>query len=272
MPFLVRTWIHPKKAMAAALILLVSLAAATNAASAKDSADLDDLQACSAKMKKGTCRCTVRLLHPTQMSVGMIQVKAKVDKLKKKEKDGKLFSYLAKKKHREPVTIGPQGVLYITDHHHLAVALLNMGVDDTYCQIEDNRSDQTLDVFWAGMVHDGKARPWDEKGEKHAPTAIPAGIGELRDDPYRSLAGAVRDECGFSLDKDEKSESFVEFKWADFFRRTKRPETGQPIPAQLIQTNMKKAIKQAMELAKSPAAAAENLPGYLPEPCDEVDD
>jgi len=263
MPFLVRTWIHPKKAMAAALILLVSLAAATNAASAKDSADLDDLQACSVKMKKGTCRCTVRLLHPTQMGVGMLQVKAKVDQLKKKEKDGKLFSYLAKEKHREPVTIGPQGVLYITDHHHLAVALLNMGVDDTYCQIEDNRSDQTLDVFWTGMVDDGKAWPWDEKGEKHAPTAIPAGIGELRDDPYRSLAGEVRDACGF-----EKSEkSFAEFKWADFFRRTKLPETGQPIPAQLIQTNMKKAIKQAMELAKSPAAKNLHLPGYLPKPC-----
>jgi hypothetical protein len=169
MPFLVRTRISSEKAMAAALILLVSLAAATNAASAKDSADLDDLQRCSGKMEPGTkCRCTVRLLHPTQMSVGMIQVEAKVEQLKKKEKDGKLFSYLAKKKNREPVTIGPQGVLYITDHHHLAVALLNMGVDDTYCQIEDNRSDQALDVFWTGMVDDGKAWPEDEKGDVSA--------------------------------------------------------------------------------------------------------
>ena len=262
MPFLVRTRISSEKAMAAALILLVSLAAATNAASAKDSADLGDLQACSAKMKRGTkCRCTVRLLHPTQMSVGMIQVEAKVEQLKKKEEDGKLFSYLAKKKNREPVTIGPQGVLYITDHHHLAVALLNMKVDDTYCQIEDNRSHQALDVFWRRMVRDGKAWPKDEKGEKHAPTAIPASIDGLRDDPYRSLAGEVRDACGFK----KTSKSFAEFKWADFFRRTKLPETSQPIPAQLIQTNMDEAIEQAMELAKS--TAAKKLPGYLPIPC-----
>ncbi len=259
MPFRVRTRISSEKSMAAALILLVSVAAATNAASAKDSADFDDLQACSASMKAGTCRCTVRLLHPTQMSVGMAQVEAKVEQLKKKEEKGKLFSYLAK--HREPVTIGPEGVLYITDHHHLARALLDMGVNDTYCQIEDNRSDQALDVFWTGMVADGKAWPEDEKGEEHAPTAIPCCIEELRDDPYRSLAGEVRNACGF----EKTSENFAEFKWADFFRRTEQPGTGQPIPAQLIQTNMDEAIEQAMELAKS--TAAKNLPGYLPIPC-----
>jgi hypothetical protein len=237
-----------------------------HAVSAKDSADLDDLQACSARMKSGTkCRCTVGHLHPTQMSVGMIQVEAKVEQLKKKEKEGKLFSYLAKKKNREPVTIGPQGVLYITDHHHLAVALLNMKVDDTYCQIEDNRSHQALDVFWRGMLRDGKAWPKDEKGEKHSPTAIPASIDGLRDDPYRSLAVEVRDACGF----EKTAKSFAEFKWADFFRRTKLPKTGQPIPVQLIQTNMDEAIEQAMELAKS--TAAKNLPGYLPIPCKEGD-
>jgi len=248
-------------------VLLISFApGALHAVSAGDSADFYGLQACSAKMEPGTkCRCTVRLLHPTQMSVGMIQVEAKVEQLKKKEEDGKLFNYLAKKKNREPVTIGPRGVLYITDHHHLAVALLNMGVDETYCQIEDDRSDQALDVFWIGMVDDGKAWPKDEKGERHAPTEIPALIGELQDDPYRSLAGEVRDACGF----EKTSQSFAEFKWADFFRRTKLLETGQPIPAQLIQTNMDEAIEQAMELAKS--MAAKNLPGYLPIPCKEGD-
>jgi hypothetical protein len=71
--FLVRTRISSEKAMAAALILLVSLAAATNAASAKDSADLVDLQACSAKMEPGTtCRCTVRLRVRWRGSAGFL--------------------------------------------------------------------------------------------------------------------------------------------------------------------------------------------------------
>jgi hypothetical protein len=105
-------------------LLLMSLApGALHTVSAKE---------CSAKMEHATCRCPVELLHPTQMAVGMIQVAAKVEQLKKKKKKGKLSSYL--KEHPEPVTIGPQGVLFITDHHHLAVALLNMGIDETYCQ------------------------------------------------------------------------------------------------------------------------------------------
>jgi hypothetical protein len=154
------------------------------------------------------------------------------------------------------VTIWPQGVLFITDHHHLAVALLNMGIDETYCQIDDNRSGQPLDVFWAGMVHDRKAWPRYRKDE-HDPTEIPASVGELKDDPYRSLAGEVSDACGF--EKEEKTkQNFVEFEWADFFR--------DKIREQLIQTNMDKAINRAKKLAKSPEA--KNLPGY---PCKERD-
>jgi hypothetical protein len=251
-----------ERAIAGVLLLVASLAAAPSAALAKDLDDLAKFEACRPDMDNDTkCRCEIGLLHPTQMSVGMIQVEAKVDQLKKKEEPGKLYNYLEKKKHREPVVIGPNGVLYITDHHHLAVALKNIGVKIVYCQIVGNRRNQKIDDFWTGMVNDGKAWPENADGERRPPQEIPSSVDGLKDDPYRSLAGEVRESCGYQKTK----EYFAEFKWADFFRRTNVPETGRPISAQLIQSNMDDALEQAMELAKSPDA--KDLPGYLPIPC-----
>jgi hypothetical protein len=245
---------YQMKSLVSALALLAWFAAATSPASAKDS-DPADLDRCPADMRVGTtCSCKPRLLHPTQMSVGMIQVRDRVTKLKEKTTK-KLNKYL--ENHPEPITIGPGDALYITDHHHLAVALLNMGVEYTYCQIKDNRNNQTMEAFWTGMVSDGKAWPEDAKGVKHSPDAIPASVSDLQDDPYRSLAGAVRRACGFK----KTTKDFSEFEWADFFRKTTSPDTGRPITTQLIQTNMDEAVEQAMVLAKS--AAAKNLPGYL---------
>ena len=161
------------KCLASALALLVWLAAARSPASAEsptdDPACLPDtraettcLPACRADMEvETTCSCEPGLLHPTQMSVGMIQVQAKVDKLERK-KEKKLYAYLSN--HPVPVTVGPNDALYITDYHHLAVALLNMGVQHTYCQIKDNRRDKTIESFWASMVDDKNAWPYDANG------------------------------------------------------------------------------------------------------------
>jgi hypothetical protein len=190
------------------------------------------------------------------MTVGMIQVRGKVDDLKAKKK---LYKYL--ENHPEPVTIGPSDALYITDHHHLAVALLNMRVKNTYCQIKENRNNQAMEAFWIGMVKDGKAWPVDAKGEQRSPDAIPASVSGLQDDPYRSLAGGVRRACGFK----KTTEDFAEFKWADFFRKTNSPETDQPITTQLIQADMGAAVDKAMAIARS--TAAKDLPGYLEVPC-----
>jgi Putative ParB-like nuclease len=58
------------------------------------------------------------------------------------------LNYLRRHNKVEPVTIGPQGILYITDHHHLARALFDIGVSNTYCTIIDNLSHTKSDDFW----------------------------------------------------------------------------------------------------------------------------
>jgi hypothetical protein len=78
-----------------------------------------------------TISCQVKDLHPTQFAVGMLEVSSKSDKLAKKERAKKLDAYLRKVKHAEPVVIGPSGIKYITDHHHLAAALSKISYDHT---------------------------------------------------------------------------------------------------------------------------------------------
>src|SRR5438874_990887 len=90
--------------------------------------------------------------------------------------------------------------------------------------------------------------PIDAAGKHHAVDALPAHVKELVDDPYRSLAGYVRDAGGY-----EKSPTaYAEFQWADFFRRV-RIGSGRD--------GFEAAVRQALELAHS--AAASTLPGFL---------
>ena len=77
---------------------------------------------------------------------------------------------------------------------------------------------------------------------------IPAAIGELRDDPFRSLAGELRRLGGFS----KETVPFSEFLWADFFRRRIKRDT--------IGRDFQEALERAMKLAKSTEAAY--LPGW----------
>src|SRR5262249_53319369 len=72
---------------------------------------------------KDQCVCRVLELHPTQLAVGMIEVRDKESDLSSK-KPSKLDRYL--KKHPEPAVKGPGGTLFITDHHHLARAAADL--------------------------------------------------------------------------------------------------------------------------------------------------
>jgi len=68
------------------------------------------------------------------------------------------------------------------------------------------------------------------------------------DDPYRSLAGELRQVGGYAKD----TAPFSEFLWADFLRR----QVGR----KLVETQFDEALKQAMQLAKGPDA--DYLPGW----------
>lgn len=206
---------------------------------------------CNTSVKKGeTCRCTVADLHPTQITVGMKEVESKEKSLAQKSKD-ELETYLHQ--HPEAAVKGPEGKLYIIDHHHLARALLENGIKTTHCQIVEDLGSIPSSSFWATMEKRQWVYPYDEAGKRVDYASIPLTIRELRDDPYRSLAGAVRDACGY-----QKSQSpFAEFLWANFLRS--RVALGND------KHGFKKAVKQGLLVSHS--GAAKNLPGYCGTHC-----
>jgi hypothetical protein len=218
------------------LVLLVLLAAGASRAAHPEP------PRCGVHSAKGT-RCTVAVkdLRPTQFAVGMREVHekaARIARMTKAERNRFL------RHEPEPVVIAPGGLLYITDHHHLARALLDQGVKETYAVIEDNLA--TDNDFWGTM----KKRHWvdlcgaDGKGP-HLPADLPASVAGLEDDPYRSLAGAVESAGGFHKSK----AFFVEFRWANFFRT--RIQIG---------ADFERAVADGLELARSKDACG--LPGY----------
>ncbi len=190
-------------------------------------------------------------LHPTQMTVGASEVAAKRaqwDHLKPKERKRTLAS------HWFPAVRGPGGRFYIVDHHHLGQALVQEAVPEVWVMQLADFSETDLGMFWRLLEFHHWAHPYDERGKRCDWDAMPGHLGELRDDPYRSLAGAVRKAGGYAKD----AAPFVEFLWADFFRTRfarKALRAGKDdctLPAQ--------ALHEALGLAHG--AEARYLPGW----------
>ena len=88
----------------------------------------------------------------------------------------------------------------------------------------------------------------EQNGKPVSFELIPDSLVNLIDDPYRSLAGYVRDAGGY----DKSPTAFCEFQWADFFRA--RVRIGP------TRADFNNAVATALKLAASPEAA--KLPGY----------
>lgn len=206
---------------------------------------------CSTSVKKGeTCRCTVTDLHPTQGAVGMKEVESRKKSLAQKSKD-ELETYL--RQYPESAVKGPEGKLYIIDRHHLARALLENGLKTTYCRIVEDLGGTPSSSFWVTMEKRHWVHPYDEAGQRVDYASIPLTISELRDDPYRSLAGAVQDACGYQ----KPQAPFAEFLWANFLRS--RVVLGNN------KHDFKKAVAQGLFVARS--REAKDLPGYCGTHC-----
>ena len=189
---------------------------------------------------------SLRKLHPTQLTVGMIVVKDKRTRLAAlSPSDQSEFM----REHAMPAVKGPGGRLYVTDHHHLGRAALDAGLATAFFQIDGDLSDCSSPAdFWKQMEKNQWVHPLDENGVRHYCTHIPDQLDGLVDDVYRSIAGYVRDAGGY----DKVPEAFAEFVWADFFRRT--------TPIELVRENFHEAVAQATVLAKS--HRARNMPGF----------
>jgi hypothetical protein len=184
-------------------------------------------------------------LHPTQLTVGMIVVQDKKKHLAAlSPSDRQSFM----KEHPMPAVVGPQGKLYITDHHHLGRAALDAGIATGFFTVDADLSKCTLETFWKEMNENQWVHPLDENGVRHHYTSIPDHLGKLVDDLYRSLAGYVRDAKGY----DKTPTAFAEFIWADFFRRNIAIET--------VRSDFQTAARAGVSLAHS--KWAKNIPGF----------
>ena len=183
-------------------------------------------------------------LRPTQMTVGMREVKEKRKRFREKgKKQGDMIG-----KHMIPVVRGPDKRYYVVDHHHLARALHDEGIKDILVTTIGDLTMVEKDAFWGVMDNKRWVYPYDAGGERCAFKDLPKSIKDLKDDPYRSLAGELRRAGGFAKD----TTPFSEFLWADFLRRR--------IARKVVEDHFSKAIEKALELAKSHDAIY--LPGW----------
>lgn len=188
---------------------------------------------------------TLKELHPTQLTIGRIVVQDKKKHLAAMS-PGEQRSYM--KDHPMPAVLGPQGRLYITDHHHLGRAALEAGVTSGFFLVEADLSKCSMETFWKEMNESQWVHPLDENGVRHFYSTIPDHLGKLVDDVYRSLAGYVRDGHGY----DKTPTAFAEFIWADFFRRN--------IPIETVRDDFATAVRAGIALAQS--KWAKHIPGY----------
>jgi hypothetical protein len=187
----------------------------------------------------------IAALRPTQITVGMREVMAK-RKLWRETAEKKGGKFLGK--HMIPVILGPKQRHYVIDHHHLARALHDEGVEQIAVTVIANLSKLDADAFWTVMDNRNWMHPFDAKGRRRHYQDIPKSMTELVDDPFRSLAGELRRAGGFAKD----TTPFSEFIWADFLRRRMKRK--------FVERDFQRAVEKALELGRS--TDANYLPGW----------
>lgn len=184
-------------------------------------------------------------LRPTQITIGMREVEMKRIhwRMQREEKGADFLG-----RHAVPVVIGPKRRLYLIDHHHLALALHLEGEQQVLTTEVADLSRLGKDEFWSVLDNRCWMHPFDAEGRRRGHDEIPRKVSGLADDPYRSLAGALRLAGGYA-----KIEApFSEFLWADFLRRRIKPT--------LVRRFFAKALSKAFDLART--REAEHLPGW----------
>jgi hypothetical protein len=187
-------------------------------------------------------------LRPTQLTVGMLEVREKRKRLRELERrPGELVDYILEMPIR--VVFGPVNRAYVIDHHHLGLALLKENFETAPMEIEGDLSHLPSRAFWKRMQADHLLHLFNAKGKPKPLRSLPTSLRRLKDDPYRSLAGFVRSAGGFG-----KTEMpFAEFQWADFFR--------QRVARKSLRDDFSKVVKKCVRMARGPDAA--DLPGFL---------
>jgi hypothetical protein len=228
-------------ALAAALFVLIW---ATPLVAAGDVAPYD-----AALVAKSLCQVPIQKLHPTQFAVVYREVDDRAKQIAQKSPK-KLKAYV--EEHLPLIVIGPGGQPYLIDGHHLALALLRAHVaTNVEVRVEANWRDLSPAEFWNKMKERGWVYLYDNRGQGPLDVEkLPKTVNELTDDPYRALAWAVRKRGGL----EKTTDSFAEFKWANFFRSR--------VPIGTKPGDFERAVEAALKISHSPEA--KDLPGYEP--------
>jgi len=189
-------------------------------------------------------------LRPTQITIGLREVTER-RKHWQKTKGKKRDMFLGR--HMIPVVLGPKDKHYVLDHHHLARALIDEEVNKVLVTVVARLDRLEEEAFWIVLDNRGWMHPFDAHGRRRNYSDIPRSIEDLVDDPYRSLAGALRRAGGYS----KETTPFSEFLWADFLRRR--------IKHRVVEKNFGRALTEALRLSK--LIEADYLPGW----CGPVD-
>ena len=197
-----------------------------------------------------TCKIKLEKMHPTQFSVGQLEVDVRAEKFQDMSQD-ELKKYF--KKHAATVVVGPGEIFYVVDGHHRASALWKIGESSMPATIAANLSDLTNEEFEKEMVENHWTWLLDENGQSGKTFAdLPSHVEDLADNPYRSLAWLVRQEGGYA----KSNELWGDFLWSEYFRAH--------LTISKSDTQLKKALKDALKIVHLPAAR--NLPGYISKP------
>jgi hypothetical protein len=184
-------------------------------------------------------------LRPTQITIGRREVeqRKKLWRARKRQKEASWFGT-----HMIPVVLGPKEHHYIIDHHHLALALMEEGLEEIFVLPVAHLERLAPELFWTFLDNRGWMHPFDEKGRRRPYDEIPHSLREMIDDPFRSLAGALRRAGGYAKD----TTPFSEFLWGDFLRRR--------VKRRLVKDDFEQALREALKFAKS--RDADYLPGW----------
>ena len=188
---------------------------------------------------------SIAKLRPTQITVGMKEVRDKQERLRKRPSK-KIGRFLGD--HMIPVILGPKNRFYVIDHHHLTRALHEEGIKDVLVAVVMDLSALETDSFWTVLDHRGWVHPYDAEGRRRDFHEIPTSIDDLKDDPFRSMAGELRRTGGFA----KEATPFSEFLWADFLRRRMKRK--------FVEKHFRAAAGKALKMAKS--KEAHYLPGW----------
>lgn len=184
-------------------------------------------------------------LRPTQMTIGLREVAAKRRRWADANEHERAILL---RRHVVPAVVGPKGRRYIVDHHHFARALLDEKAKLAAVYVVADLTHLPKREFWTYLDNSGWCHAYDAEGKRRNLHAIPKHLGDLADDPYRSLAGALIRAGGCA----KSSRPFAEFLWADHLRHRIDPAA--------VEKDWDAAVAQALRIARSDEARC--LPGW----------